>query len=62
MKNDEKNFLKNSFEMCRLSLSLNDVRGPLGQCFSRNMAFHRWDHAAHGLDATSHVQPIKAKS
>jgi hypothetical protein len=26
------------------------------------MVFHRFDHAAHGLDATSHVQPIEAQS
>ena len=47
---------------CRLGLSLNYVRGPLRRCLDRNMVFHRFDHATHGLDATTLVQPIEAKS
>jgi hypothetical protein len=36
-------------------------RGPLRLCLGRQLVFHRFDQGAHGLDATSHVQPIEAK-
>jgi hypothetical protein len=36
--------------------------GPLRLRLGRNVAFHRFDHVARCLDATSLAQPIKADS
>jgi len=45
-----------------LSLSLKfDVRGPLRQCLSRRMVFHRFDHATHSLTATMQCPAHRSK-
>jgi len=45
--------------ICRSGLSLNVCSRSIEICLSRNMIFHRFDHAAQGLDATLLFSPSK---